>query len=352
MGIFIGLKEKKDIDAAYFYLMQEVRTKALNESYRLRNRLERLKEIEYDQIEKIIETEVSIMDPEEIVGTMDEYYADKYLEIDGYKVSYQKALKRDPEKVAKLFEKDLEIERKELIWKLTRQARDQYFLAKNLTDDQLEEYISLSYASDLENALIDARVKSAIKVKKEKHKLSRNLNSKKIKRTDLIWEDIEEVKKIGKVGDIERVVMLDERQKRKRDDLRQVHLPTLPFFFPGFTAIFGAYVSELLTKSTGRTDAFGTIGGMIIGYAAGQAAISAVNRTFSDEAKIKEAKDLGIYEAMLRAEEACERYREYKKQVMNQLSSKIKEQEEIERQKEDEEEEEDLDELVGKGRNK
>ena len=347
MGLFIGLKDKKDIDAAYYYFAKEVKEEAERHVERLRKRIERFKEIDIDQIEEVIEEEVSEMTPEELIGTMDEYFANKYLDIDGFQVKYEKAKKKDYDKVKKIYDKAVARERADKIQNLNIYTKKDdfltptYFMAKNLTQEQIEEYLALEYSHRLEWGLLQAREKASSKVMRDKHKLSRNLEDNKVKsaNSSIISQDIDETMKMGKIGTIERVQLLDERQKEKKQQLKISNIDFPAFMLAPAAGYFGAYISSLLSKFTGRPEEFGFWGGFIIGTAAAYAALYSFNKNvLTDESKIQEAKDLGIYDAMVRAEEASAKYYDYVNKLRKEYLETQEQQVEEETKEEDEEE--------------
>ena len=338
MGLFIGLKDKKEIDAAYYYFAKEIQQDAERHIERLRKRIEKFKEIDIDQIEDVIEEEVKEMTPEELIGTMDEYFAGKYLNINGFQVKYEKAKKKNYDEVKKLYDQAVVRKRADKIEHLNIFTKKDdfliptYFMAKNLTQEQIEEYLALEYSHRLEWGLLDAREKAASKVMRDKHKLSRNLEDNKVKSasSSILSHDIDETMKMRKIGTIERVQLLDERQKEKKQQLKISNIDFPVFMLTPAAGYFGGLVSHLLTKFTGRPEEFGFWGGFVVGTAAAYAALYSFNKNvLTDESKIQEAKDLGIYDAMVRAEEASEKFRDYvdklRKEYLETQEKKVEE---------------------------
>ncbi len=324
MGLFIGLKDKKEIDAAYFNLAKEIQEDVQREIDRLRKRFERFKEIEFDEIEDVIEEETKEMNATDFLGPMDIFYVGDYININDKRMAYDKAKKTHYDEVVEKYNKRAEKEKYDYIYRNTHyRGPEQFFMAKKMTPEEIEEFLTLLYASKLEDRLSYARTVSAIQVTREKHKLSRNLGDQYLKDGLLVRKDIEEVRKMGEIGTIERIQLLDERQKRKKEEIkysiRKVNAPDMAFGYAG--GYIGVLISRLLNQFTGAPDNFGYIGGYIVGHAAGYALLHCIGKNFyTDVAKIQEAKDLGIYDAMVKAEEVEAKYNAYKRKMMEKYS--------------------------------
>ena len=61
-------------DAAYYYMAKEIKEKCENKLSRQKERFSKFKNIEFDQIEDVVTEEVNNMTPEELIGTMDEFF--------------------------------------------------------------------------------------------------------------------------------------------------------------------------------------------------------------------------------------------------------------------------------------
>lgn len=325
MGLYIGINNLEDIDKVYDEFAEQVKADAKKDVERLKKRFDKFKEIEFDQIEDVIKEEAKGMTSTDLLGPMDLHFRNKYIDDVAFnRVTYDKAKKDHYDALVQNFDADAEEEREMYIFRNTKYSGpEQYFMANNMTKEQINEFFSLYYAKILEDRLSDARIYSAALVRRRKHKLSRNLDEKHIKDSLLIYEDIDEIKKMGEIGTVERIEVMNERQKRKQEDIKRsinrIPLPPTAAYIAG--GYLGAYISSLLSKFTGNTEDFGFIGAYIIGVAAAHVLLKTFGEKYmSDEAKINEAKKLGIYDAIVRAKEARIAYNNYKKSIMEQYN--------------------------------
>ena len=327
MNIFYaGKLDFKVIEKKCNDMTDEVREKAQEKLNRMIARISKFKTSGYQEIEEVVREDINSLTPEELVHkSIEDYEGMKAYEI---KRDYAELEKNNPDQMESLYRRIVHDVKSTIFQKELEIAKEQYFLFNNMTEEQLGEFLTYYYNCELENALKNAREKLVVKTLDQRHKKSSVVDDKGLKQSALntINKSIEEVESMGKIGTIERVALLNERQKTRKHDI------VLSFL-------------DAMSKSVMLNIGIGSVGGALaklletlgsplsIGYTAGYWMTLAVAHTLmgirefhkTDTYCIDEAKKLGIYDQMIKAEQAKTAYKAYVEKMKDEYGKKIKE---------------------------
>lgn len=321
---YAGILDFKVIEKKCSEMTDDVTKKAQEKLNRMIARISKFKSVGYQEIEEVVREDIRALTPEELVHkSIEDYEGEKAYEI---KRDYAELEMNNPNQMESLYRRIVNDVKSTIFEKELAIAKEQYFLFNNMTDEQLAEFLTYYYNCELENALKNEREKLVVKTLAERHKKSSVVDEKGLKQSAYrtINKSIEEVKSMGKIGTIERVELLNANQKARKHEI--------------ITSFMDAATQSIMLNI-----GIGTIGGSLakliesvsflnIGFTAGYWMALAIAHTLmgvrrfhkTDIYCVDEAKKLGIYEQMIKAEQAKEAYKAYVEKMKEEYGKKIK----------------------------
>ena len=331
MAGYINAKNMNDVDVAFYYESEKrAIEKAQKKLERLKERAKRYKGMDIANLEEDVNKEVDALPDEVIMG----YSVDEYIErrhhfswLSDY--WYDVTRKKNPEELEEAYYKEIKSYRDDCKRCNLAVAREQYFLFNKMTPEQEEEYYKYYYECALRNELEEARRYAIYRVMREKKKKTHIMDYERLNDSaySAIDKDIKEIENMATVGIIERVEMLDERQKRRKKQIKESINNNDDLLSLGGSGLCGliALGMEALAPAATLDTAPGKVYvliGILARYAVLQAALHVLlykrgyNR--SEPQLIEEAKTLGVYDAFLKSREAFREYSEYCEKLLEE----------------------------------
>jgi len=317
-------KDIEEIDKIYEQYEKEARELLDKKLERLKERAERYRLGTFPEVTADARKEVNTMSPEELIGTSRENMLENYYSTDfRYVCSYDTFKRKKKDELDEMFQRMVDRERKLFV----DNAPYEYVLFNSLNDGQLNEYCRLLYAYELSEALEEARKKAIFKIMEKNRKSSIVMDMEPDRREGynaetkrIIEEDIKEVEEMGTIGTIERTRLLDEREKRRKkaikDSLLYSEMDPASFIFDTL-ALSGTLVGTLALNQIPAINSINDFYKVVFALAAAGVLVMKRGYNRSMPKRLEEAKKLGVYDAIMKAKEACDQFYKYKNEMEN-----------------------------------
>ena len=336
MAGYMKSKDISEVDVIYEEYAKRATEKAQRKLDRLKERAKQYKSMDVADLKEFVNKEFDEMSDEEYMdATVDEYVDHRHNYYYKSDYQYEVARKKNPEELKERYYNIIERWKDDTKRCNLDVAREQYFLFNNMTKEQEEEYYKYYYACMLDYYLEQARRDAIYKVTRDNKKKTHIMDYEELneKTHEAVDNDITEIEKIATVGIIERVKIIDERQERRKkqikDSMKELRSDFDQFLLIGGGGLCGAIslCIESIVPSGPLDNPLNKVYGFFRIYARLGVLLAALDVLLFKRGKnrtepmlIEEAKKLGVYDAYLKSKESFREFSEYCEKLLEEYN--------------------------------